>query len=127
MHANTANSCLCLPQVYFTFSFTPSYTMQPSKPRPKPPRWSTPCHLIVFIRNLKLLHLDQRKDWPDITLHTLSDSPGNQRKRLKAVEWGLYHLFAILDPETARNVCAPAWYRSVHTDAARNSALSSRR
>lgn len=66
--------------------------------------WATPSHLVVFIRNLKLLHLDQREDWPGVTVRSLSPSPQNQRQRIRQVEWALYYLFTIWDPEGAQNV-----------------------
>lgn len=79
--------------------------MAASRPaRPKPLDWATPSHLTVFVRNLKLLHLDQREDWPDITLRSLSPSSQNQRQRIRLVEWALYYLFALWDPEGAQNV-----------------------
>lgn len=81
--------------------------MQSSKPpRQKPPNWSISSHITVFIRNLKLLQLDQQDDWPNINLRSLSPSSQNQRQRVKAVEWALYHLFAIWDPEGAQDVCS---------------------
>lgn len=74
--------------------------MAASRPvRPKPLDWSAPSHLTVFIRNLKLLRLDQREDWPDITLRSLSPSSQNQRQRIRLVEWALFYLFTIWDPE----------------------------
>ncbi len=33
--------------------------------------------------------------------------PAHQKKRLQCVEWALYHLFALWDPEETRNVCPP--------------------
>lgn len=69
--------------------------------------WSPPPHVALFIRNLKLLQLDQYKDWPEINSRTLSPSPQNQRQRIKAVEWALYHLFAIWDPEGTQNKLRP--------------------
>jgi len=72
--------------------------------RPKPLDWSAPSQLTVFIRNLKLLQLDQREDWPDITLRSLSPSSQNQRQRIRLIEWALYYLCTIWDPESARNV-----------------------
>lgn len=72
--------------------------------RPKPLDWAAPSHLIVFIRNLKLLQLDKRDDWPNITLRALSPSSQNQRQRIRLVEWALYYLFTIWDPEHAQNV-----------------------
>lgn len=77
--------------------------------RPKPLDWVTPPPLTVFIRNLKLLQLDQRDDWPDITLRALSPSSQNQRQRIRLVEWALYYLFAIWDPEYAQNVRNLNW------------------
>lgn len=72
--------------------------------RPKPLDWASPPHLTIFIRNLKLLQLDRREDWPDITLRNLSPSSQNQRQRIRLVEWALYYLFTIWDPEYAQNV-----------------------
>lgn len=76
----------------------------PRPVRPKPVDWSGPSHLDVFINNLKLLHLDQLEDWPGISLRTLSSSPQNQRQRIRLVEWALYQLYVIWDPEGAQNV-----------------------
>lgn len=79
--------------------------MAASRPaRPKPLDWSGPSHLAIFIRNLKLLHLDQREDWPGITIRALSPSSQNQRQRIRLIEWALYYLFTIWDPEAAQNV-----------------------
>jgi hypothetical protein len=79
--------------------------MAASRPaRPKPLNWSGPSHLAIFIRNLKLLQLDQRDDWPGISLRALSPSSQNQRQRTRLVEWSLYYLFTIWDPEVAQNV-----------------------
>ncbi|KAF9242194.1 hypothetical protein DTO006G1_6465 [Penicillium roqueforti] len=75
--------------------------------RPKPLDWPGPSHLDVFIRSLKLLHLDQREDWPGISLPTLSPTPQNQRNRIRLIEWALYHLYAIWDPESAHNKLRP--------------------
>ncbi|KAJ5651294.1 uncharacterized protein N7484_005017 [Penicillium longicatenatum] len=82
--------------------------MAASRPaRPKPLDWSGPSYLKVFVRNLKLLQLDQRDDWPEITLRGLSSSSANQRQRIRLVEWALYHLFAIWDPEGTQNKLRP--------------------
>ncbi|KAJ5569582.1 uncharacterized protein N7459_009012 [Penicillium hispanicum] len=82
--------------------------MAASRPaRPKPLDWSPPSHLTVFLRNLKLLQLDQREDWPEITLRSLSPSSQNQRQRVRLVEWALYYLFTIWDPEYAQNKLRP--------------------
>lgn len=67
---------------------------------------SGPSHISLFLTNLRLLDLDQRDDWPDITALTFStkDSQQNQRKRIQCVEWALYHLFEIWDLEETQNV-----------------------
>ncbi|KAJ5641092.1 hypothetical protein N7528_000717 [Penicillium herquei] len=75
--------------------------------RPKPVDWPTPPHLTIFVRNIKLLCLDQREDWPDITLRSLSPSSTNQRQRIRLIEWALYYLFATLDPEGTQNKLRP--------------------
>ncbi|KAK2759546.1 hypothetical protein FQN54_003025 [Arachnomyces sp. PD_36] len=74
----------------------------------KPPHWVGPSHISIFIRNLKLIRLDERKDWPGINSRTFSSSTQqNQRQRIKCVEWALYYLFTIWDPETANNKLRP--------------------
>ncbi|KAL2872672.1 uncharacterized protein BJX67DRAFT_15039 [Aspergillus lucknowensis] len=82
--------------------------MQSSKtPRPKPPNWPPQPSHTILIRNLQILELDQLEDWPGVTLRTLSPSSQNQRQRVKAVEWILYRLVALWDPETARDKLRP--------------------
>jgi hypothetical protein len=70
---------------------------------------SGPSNVNLFITNLRLLELDLREDWPDITAVTFStkDAQQNQKKRIQCVEWALYQLFAIWDPEETQNVCDP--------------------
>ncbi|KXG50489.1 uncharacterized protein PGRI_069800 [Penicillium griseofulvum] len=75
--------------------------------RPKPLDWQGPSHLDVFLRNLKLLHLDQREEWPGISLRTLAPTSQNQRQRIRLIEWALYHLYTIWDPEGAQNKLRP--------------------
>lgn len=103
--------------------------MQPARPRSKSKAtgWPSPSHVAVFIRNLKLLQLDQLDDWPDISTRALSSSQQNQRLRIKCVEWALYRLFAIWDPEGTQNVGNPP-YPNILDSAerpARNSVRSS--
>lgn len=88
---------------YFPCQVGFAASMAASRPAAKSD-WATPSHLVVFIRNLKLLHLDQREDWPGVTVRSLSPSPQNQRQRIRQVEWALYYLFTIWDPEGAQNV-----------------------
>ncbi|KAL3457482.1 HAUS augmin-like complex subunit 6 N-terminus-domain-containing protein [Aspergillus heterothallicus] len=82
--------------------------MQSSKtPRPKPSNWPPQSAHTVLIRNLHLLELDQLEDWSSITPRILAPSSQNQRQRIKAVEWILYHLISLWDPETARDKLRP--------------------
>lgn len=80
-------------------------TRPPSRQKPLP--WSAPSNIIIFVRNLQLLHLHHYEDWPNVTVRTLSPSSHNQRQRVKAVEWALYHLCAIWDPDITQDVCCP--------------------
>lgn len=66
--------------------------------------WPQAPPIAVFIRNLKLLRLDLRPDWPGIVPSTLSDNQNNLRRRVQAVEWTLFYLFQLWDPELTRNV-----------------------
>ncbi|KAF7595856.1 hypothetical protein BBP40_004347 [Aspergillus hancockii] len=83
--------------------------MQSSRPpsRHKASDWTPQPPLAVFVRNLQLLQLDCRDDWPGITVRSLSHSSQNQRQRIKAVEWALYQLVALWDPEIARDKLRP--------------------
>ena len=62
----------------------------------------------LFLTNLRLLDLDLLEDWPDITLQTFAstkDSAGQgQKRRIQCVEWALYRLFCLWDPEESQNV-----------------------
>ncbi|KAI0016869.1 HAUS augmin-like complex subunit 6 N-terminus-domain-containing protein [Xylariomycetidae sp. FL0641] len=73
---------------------------------------SVPCstsNLLLFLTNLRLLDLDHEPDWPDITPATFSakDAAGGQRKRIQCVEWALYQLFLLWDPEETQNKLRP--------------------
>ncbi|KAI9754354.1 MAG: hypothetical protein M4579_004752 [Chaenotheca gracillima] len=63
----------------------------------------------LFLRNLRLLDLDKREDWPNITAITFStkDVQQNQRNRIRSVEWALYRLFELWDPEDTRYKLQP--------------------
>lgn len=67
---------------------------------------SGPSHVCLFLTNLRLLDLDGREDWPGITAVTFAtkESQQNIRKRIQCVEWALFRLFEIWDPEEAREV-----------------------
>lgn len=64
-------------------------------------------NVTLFLTNLRLLDLDRRSDWPEITPQTFStkDAQQNQKNRVKAVEWTLYRLFELWDREETRDVC----------------------
>ncbi|PTB64908.1 hypothetical protein BBK36DRAFT_1170573 [Trichoderma citrinoviride] len=69
-----------------------------------------PASLSLFLTNLKLLDLDQLPDWPDITAETFAASGTtlqDQKRRVQCVEWALYQLFVIWDPEEAANKLKP--------------------
>ncbi|KAH7314346.1 HAUS augmin-like complex subunit 6 N-terminus-domain-containing protein [Rhexocercosporidium sp. MPI-PUGE-AT-0058] len=70
---------------------------------------SGPSNITLFLTNLRLLDLDLRPDWPDISILTFStkDAQQNQKKRLQCVEWALFQLFALWDPEETRNKLQP--------------------
>lgn len=68
---------------------------------------TTISNVSLFLTNLRLLDLDLRPDWPDINplTFTAKDVAQGQKKRIQCVEWALYQLFCLWDPEEARNVC----------------------
>ncbi|EGS21679.1 uncharacterized protein CTHT_0035450 [Thermochaetoides thermophila DSM 1495] len=68
-----------------------------------------PSNVALFLTNLRLLDLDLLPDWPDISVETFSgkDAVQGQKKRIQAVEWALYQLFALWDPEETRNKLRP--------------------
>lgn len=68
---------------------------------------SSTSNVSLFLTNLHLLDLDLLPDWPGLNLLTFTnkDAAQGQKKRIQCVEWALYQLFAIWDPEEARNVC----------------------
>ncbi|KAB5555084.1 HAUS augmin-like complex subunit 6 N-terminus-domain-containing protein [Coniochaeta sp. 2T2.1] len=63
----------------------------------------------LFLTNLRLLDLDLRPDWPDINplTFTAKDAAQGQKKRIQCVEWALYQLFCLWDPDEARNKLQP--------------------
>jgi len=67
------------------------------------PRMST---ISLFVANLRLLNLDLRDDWPDVTVRVFDTKHAqqNQRRRVSCTEWSLYRLFDLYDPATTRDV-----------------------
>lgn len=70
---------------------------------------SAPPNVSLFLTNLRLLDLDLLPDWPGLNFLTLTnkDAAQGQKKRIQCVEWALYQLFALWDPEEARNKLQP--------------------
>lgn len=64
-----------------------------------------PSTASLLVRNLRLLELDRRNDWPGIT----SSSFGNQdaRTRMRCAEWTLFQLFRIYDLATTTDKLQP--------------------
>ncbi|KAH7064040.1 HAUS augmin-like complex subunit 6 N-terminus-domain-containing protein [Paraphoma chrysanthemicola] len=59
----------------------------------------------LFVTNLRLLDLDLREDWPDISVQTFSAKNADQKQRIGGTEWALFRLFEIWDPnETAQKL-----------------------
>lgn len=74
-------------------------------------QWEPAPHVTVFIRNLQLLNLHERPDAPKITAELFADTqPRTARQRVKAVEWALYNLLLIYDPNDAtQSKLRPHW------------------
>lgn len=68
---------------------------------------STASNVSVLLTNLRLLNLDLLPDWPNIEEATFSTKDGatqGQKRRIQCVEWILYNLFLIWDPDETRSV-----------------------
>ncbi|KAF2259852.1 hypothetical protein CC78DRAFT_571573 [Lojkania enalia] len=76
------------------------------KTNTKPPI-NAPVDIKLFVTNLRLLNLDCRSDWPGITVHTFSSKNADQKQRIGGVEWGLFRLFEIWDPEETSQKLQP--------------------
>ncbi|KAF5021750.1 hypothetical protein F66182_6200 [Fusarium sp. NRRL 66182] len=77
---------------------------------PTPAPHHGPSALSIFLTNLKLLDLDQHQDWPGICSETfVSGGTGaqGQKKRVQCVEWALFQLFALWDPEETKKKLKP--------------------
>ncbi|KAK3208984.1 hypothetical protein GRF29_69g300524 [Pseudopithomyces chartarum] len=61
----------------------------------------------LFVTNLRLLDLDQRDDWPHVTVQTFSAKNADQKQRIGAVEWALFRLFEIWDPQETSQKLQP--------------------
>ena len=74
-----------------------------------PPPHTVSVNISIFLTNLRLLDIDLHPEWPDINALTFSTKEAalGQKKRIQCVEWALYQLFALWDPEEARNKLRP--------------------
>lgn len=68
--------------------------------------WNGSSHVRTFLRCLRLLDLDTKEDWPGLVEeHFLTKhAQQNLQQRVKGVEWSLYRLFDLWDPEETKNV-----------------------
>ncbi|KAK3688251.1 HAUS augmin-like complex subunit 6 N-terminus-domain-containing protein [Podospora appendiculata] len=66
-------------------------------------------NISLFLTNLRLLDLDLHPDWPGINSLSFGtkDVAQGQKKRIQSVEWALYQLFTLWDPDEARNKLRP--------------------
>lgn len=62
----------------------------------------SPSNPALLLANLRLLDLDLHTDWPGITIQALSTR--DQKQRIRCVEWALFRLFELWDPEETRDV-----------------------
>lgn len=58
----------------------------------------------LFVTNLRLVDLDLRDDWPEITVQTFSAKNADQKQRISGTEWALFRLFELWDPDETAQV-----------------------
>ncbi|KAF7554252.1 hypothetical protein G7046_g6873 [Stylonectria norvegica] len=66
--------------------------------------------LPLFLTNLRLLNLDLHADWPGISPNTFAaggTTAQGLKKRLQCVEWALFQLFVLWDPDETRSKLKP--------------------
>ncbi|KUI68301.1 hypothetical protein VM1G_04607 [Cytospora mali] len=92
-----------------TKSIATSATDVPALPAKHSTLLTTASNVSIFLTNLRLLDLDLLPDWPDINPLTFTnkDLAQGQKKRIQCVEWALFQLFWLWDPEEARNKLQP--------------------
>ncbi|PHH87192.1 hypothetical protein CDD83_9199 [Cordyceps sp. RAO-2017] len=97
-----------------------SRPLQPRAPAPAPAEVGVPgapspvaagkSSLSVFLTNLRLLDLDLLPDWPAISPQTFAASGAagqGQKRRIQCVEWALFRLFALYNPQETANKLQP--------------------
>lgn len=108
---STASATSHASHTTYTSSIT-SATGPPSTTNSNTSNSSNTSHvsnISLFLTNLRLLDLDLLPDWPDINAATFSvkDAAQGQKKRIHCVEWALFQLFNLWDPEETRNKLKP--------------------
>ena len=68
--------------------------------------WTGRTNLSTYVKILHLLEIDLLQDWPNLSVQTFSTRSPNQnlQYRVKAVEWSLFRLLELYDPQTTRDV-----------------------
>jgi len=87
--------------------FTNKSTQHAPATAPSPHVHHGPPALSIFLTNLNLLDLDQHDDWPGIKAQTFASGGSNAqglKKRVHCVEWALFQLFALWDPDETKKV-----------------------
>lgn len=87
--------------------FTNKSTQHAPATAPSPHVHHGPPALSIFLTNLNLLDLDQHEDWPGIKAQTFASggsSAQGLKKRVHCVEWALFQLFALWDPDETKKV-----------------------
>ncbi|KAM3507519.1 hypothetical protein MY10362_001722 [Beauveria mimosiformis] len=79
----------------------------PAPPTPSAVKAAPSPSIPMLLTNMRLLDLDLREDWPAITPATLAGTTQNHKRRVQAVEWALYRLFEIWDPEDTASKLKP--------------------
>ncbi|KAF4974865.1 hypothetical protein FZEAL_8282 [Fusarium zealandicum] len=84
---------------------------QHATPPPPPQAVSHgPSALSLFLTNLRLLDLDHHPEWPGICAETFAaggTSAQGLKKRVQCVEWALFQLCALWDPEETKKKLKP--------------------
>ncbi|KAM3460071.1 hypothetical protein NHJ6243_006310 [Beauveria neobassiana] len=79
----------------------------PAPPTPSAVKAAPSPPIPMLLTNMRLLDLDLREDWPAITPATLAGTTQSHKRRVQAVEWALYRLFEIWDPEDTASKLKP--------------------
>ncbi|KAF5537712.1 hypothetical protein FMEXI_9699 [Fusarium mexicanum] len=90
--------------------FTNKSTQHAPATAPSPHVHHGPPALSIFLTNLNLLDLDQHEDWPGIKAQTFASggsSAQGLKKRVHCVEWALFQLFALWDPDETKKKLKP--------------------